>query len=166
MALHRRLIADALTSLGYEVRHIRDVSEAEVHRLAAPATIVDGVLTYASPDQQIDRGWNSARRSRDLVRRRYLGDIEVLCILDDAITVFLNVAGEVPSRGSIVMHAPASERDTFRRRTSRSVTLLLVAAVPLAAQASATAGATAATSAEPPAWAMPLNPPRLRRSTV
>ena len=53
---HRRLIADALTSLGYEVRHIRDVSEAEVHWLAAPATIVDGVLTYASPDQQIDLG--------------------------------------------------------------------------------------------------------------
>ena len=57
------------------------------------------------------------------------------------------------------MHSPASERNAFRRLTSRCVTLLLVAAVPLAAQASATAGATAATSAEPPAWAMPLNPP-------
>jgi uncharacterized protein (DUF488 family) len=55
---HRRLIADALTSLGYEVRHIRDASEAEVHRLAPPAAIVDGVLTYASPEpQQIDLGF-------------------------------------------------------------------------------------------------------------
>ena len=54
---HRRLIADVLTSLGYEVRHIRDASEAEVHRLAPPAAIVDGVLTYASPpDQQVELG--------------------------------------------------------------------------------------------------------------
>jgi uncharacterized protein (DUF488 family) len=54
---HRRLIADALTSLGYEVRHIRDASEAEVHRLAPPAALVNGVLTYASPQQpQIELG--------------------------------------------------------------------------------------------------------------
>lgn len=53
---HRRLIADALTSLGYEVRHIRDACEAEVHRLAPPAAIVDCVLTYASPDQQMQMG--------------------------------------------------------------------------------------------------------------
>jgi uncharacterized protein (DUF488 family) len=53
---HRRLIADALTSFGYEVRHIRDANEAEVHRLAPPAAIVGGVLTYASPDPQIDMG--------------------------------------------------------------------------------------------------------------
>jgi uncharacterized protein (DUF488 family) len=53
---HRRLIADALTALGHEVRHSRDASEAEVHRLAPPAAIVNGVLTYASPDRQIDLG--------------------------------------------------------------------------------------------------------------
>jgi len=54
---HRRLIADVLTSLGYEVRHIRDASEAEVHRLAPPAAVVDGVLTYASPpEQQVELG--------------------------------------------------------------------------------------------------------------
>lgn len=45
---HRRLIADVLTSLGYEVRHIRDAGEAEPHHLAPPARIVDGVLTYGS----------------------------------------------------------------------------------------------------------------------
>jgi uncharacterized protein (DUF488 family) len=56
---HRRLIADALTSLGYEVRHIRDASETEVHRLAPPAAIVGGVLTYASPEQQIELGLES-----------------------------------------------------------------------------------------------------------
>ena len=53
---HRRLIADALTALGYEVRHIRDASEAEVHRLAPPAALVNGVLTYASPQPQIELG--------------------------------------------------------------------------------------------------------------
>jgi uncharacterized protein (DUF488 family) len=51
---HRRLVADVLTSLGYEVRHIRDASEAEVHGLAPPAAIVDGVLTYALPVRQIE----------------------------------------------------------------------------------------------------------------
>jgi uncharacterized protein (DUF488 family) len=53
---HRRLIADALTALGYEVRHIRDESEPEVHRLAPPAAIVDGVLAYTSPDKQFELG--------------------------------------------------------------------------------------------------------------
>ena len=53
---HRRLVADALVSLGYEVRHIRDTSEAEMHRLAPPAIVVDGVLTYESPDRQMDLG--------------------------------------------------------------------------------------------------------------
>jgi hypothetical protein len=37
------------------VRHIRDASEAEVHRLAPPPGI-GGVLTFASPDQQIELG--------------------------------------------------------------------------------------------------------------
>ena len=51
---HRRLIADALTALGYEVRHIRDASEPEVHRLAPPASLVDGVLSYESAEPQIE----------------------------------------------------------------------------------------------------------------
>lgn len=45
---HRRLIADVLVSLGYEVIHVRDAAHAEPHRLAPPARIVDGVLTYAA----------------------------------------------------------------------------------------------------------------------
>ena len=51
---HRRLIADVLTSLGYEVRHVRDAGDAELHELAPPARLVDGVLTYASPVIQLD----------------------------------------------------------------------------------------------------------------
>ena len=45
---HRRLIADVLVSLGVEVVHLRDDRTAESHRLAPPARLVDGVLTYAS----------------------------------------------------------------------------------------------------------------------
>ena len=48
---HRRIIADVLTSLGIQVVHIRDESNAEVHELAAPARIVDGGLTYAADEQ-------------------------------------------------------------------------------------------------------------------
>lgn len=44
---HRRLIADVLTSIGLEVVHIRDESSAEQHRLAAPAHLVDGLLSYS-----------------------------------------------------------------------------------------------------------------------
>ena len=51
---HRRIIADVLASLGYEVRHIRDDGTAELHELALPARMVDGVLTYASPVVQLD----------------------------------------------------------------------------------------------------------------
>ena len=51
---HRRLIADVLVSLGYEVRHIRDAGAAELHELTPPARLVDGVLTYASPVIQLD----------------------------------------------------------------------------------------------------------------
>jgi uncharacterized protein (DUF488 family) len=51
---HRRIIADVLVSLGYEVRHIRDAGAAELHELAPPARMVDGVLTYASPVTQLD----------------------------------------------------------------------------------------------------------------
>ena len=51
---HRRIIADVLVSLRYEVRHIRDAGVAELHDLAPPARMVDGVLTYASPTLQLD----------------------------------------------------------------------------------------------------------------
>ena len=51
---HRRLIADTLTALGHEVRHIRNADATELHELAPPARIVDGVLTYASPATQLD----------------------------------------------------------------------------------------------------------------
>jgi uncharacterized protein (DUF488 family) len=51
---HRRIIADVLVSLGYEVRHIRGAGPAELHELAPPARVVDGVLTYASPVVQLD----------------------------------------------------------------------------------------------------------------
>lgn len=44
---HRRLIADVLVSLGIEVVHIRDSERSEAHRLAAPARLVRGRLTYA-----------------------------------------------------------------------------------------------------------------------
>jgi len=50
---HRRLIADVLTSLGYEVRHIQTAKPAEVHRLIDPAFVVDGVLSYAGPRQSL-----------------------------------------------------------------------------------------------------------------
>lgn len=51
---HRRLIADVLTSLDYEVRHIRDAGEAERHVLAPPARLVNGVLTYGSAERQTE----------------------------------------------------------------------------------------------------------------
>jgi uncharacterized protein (DUF488 family) len=43
---HRRLIADVLTSLDVDVVHIRDERVAEPHRLTAPASLVDGQLSY------------------------------------------------------------------------------------------------------------------------
>jgi uncharacterized protein (DUF488 family) len=51
---HRRIIADVLVSLGYEVRHIRDAATEEIHELAPPARLVDGLLSYASPVVQLD----------------------------------------------------------------------------------------------------------------
>jgi len=51
---HRRIIADVLVALGYEVRHIRDAGVAELHELAPPARMVDGVLTYAALEVQLD----------------------------------------------------------------------------------------------------------------
>jgi uncharacterized protein (DUF488 family) len=43
---HRRLIADLLVSLGYQVLHIQTEKPAEVHRIAAPARLAEGVLSY------------------------------------------------------------------------------------------------------------------------
>jgi uncharacterized protein (DUF488 family) len=51
---HRRLIADVLVSLGWDVLHIRDERTSDAHRLAAPARIVDGRLSYESPDGDVD----------------------------------------------------------------------------------------------------------------
>ena len=51
---HRRIIADVLVALGDEVRHIRDAGPADLHELAPPALVVDGILTYASPVFQLD----------------------------------------------------------------------------------------------------------------
>ena len=45
---HRRLIADVLVSLDFPVFHIRDADSVEPHRLAAPARLENGVLTYAT----------------------------------------------------------------------------------------------------------------------
>jgi uncharacterized protein (DUF488 family) len=45
---HRRIIADVLTAIGVEVIHLRDEGPGEVHRLAPPARIVRGALTYAT----------------------------------------------------------------------------------------------------------------------
>ena len=43
---HRRLIADVLVSLGYEVLHIQTEKPADPHRLIDPAHLVDGTLSY------------------------------------------------------------------------------------------------------------------------
>jgi uncharacterized protein (DUF488 family) len=44
---HRRMIADALVSLGGEVIHILDSSTTQIHRLGPPAHLVGGVLSYS-----------------------------------------------------------------------------------------------------------------------
>jgi uncharacterized protein (DUF488 family) len=46
---HRRLIADVLVSLGVRVMHIRDQRIIEEHRIASPARLVRGTLTYSAP---------------------------------------------------------------------------------------------------------------------
>lgn len=45
---HRRLIADQLTVLGVEVCHIADAAPAVPHRLAPPARLVRGCLSYGA----------------------------------------------------------------------------------------------------------------------
>jgi len=49
---HRSLIADALSVRGIEVVHIMDAKHSTVHPMTKPARVVDGRLTYASPQQQ------------------------------------------------------------------------------------------------------------------
>jgi uncharacterized protein (DUF488 family) len=44
---HRRLVADLLTSLGVAVTHIYDATKSEPHRIAPPARLIDGRLSYA-----------------------------------------------------------------------------------------------------------------------
>jgi uncharacterized protein (DUF488 family) len=50
---HRRLIADALTSLGYAVFHIRTGQAAERHQLRDPARVSEGVLSYEGNQQRL-----------------------------------------------------------------------------------------------------------------
>jgi uncharacterized protein (DUF488 family) len=45
---HRRLISDVLLTLGATVVHIRDANHSELHRLVAPARLIDGQLAYAA----------------------------------------------------------------------------------------------------------------------
>jgi uncharacterized protein (DUF488 family) len=51
---HRRIVADVLASLGVPVVHIRDARVSEPHRLAPPARIVDGHLTYQRDPRTAD----------------------------------------------------------------------------------------------------------------
>ncbi|RPH77838.1 MAG: DUF488 domain-containing protein, partial [Nitrospiraceae bacterium] len=51
---HRSLIADALVTRGWEVRHIMDPTNAKPHQLTAFALVADGALTYPTPtDSQL-----------------------------------------------------------------------------------------------------------------
>ena len=51
---HRRLIADAVLAVGYEVQHIESASRASPHRLIAPARLHDGHLTYVAEEPDLD----------------------------------------------------------------------------------------------------------------
>jgi uncharacterized protein (DUF488 family) len=51
---HRSLIADALVSRGWEVRHIMGSADAKPHQLTSFALVIDGALTYPKPtDSQL-----------------------------------------------------------------------------------------------------------------
>lgn len=52
---HRRIISDVLVTLGIDVIHIRDSTHSEHHKLAAPARLVDGQLSY-QPDSAFQLG--------------------------------------------------------------------------------------------------------------
>lgn len=47
---HRSLIADALVSRGFEVRHIMTETKADPHKLTSFATVENGLLRYPDPD--------------------------------------------------------------------------------------------------------------------
>lgn len=44
---HRRIIADVLVFLGFDVVHLQGPGPGDPHRLTLPARIGDGALTYA-----------------------------------------------------------------------------------------------------------------------
>lgn len=44
---HRRLISDVLVSLGIRVEHIMGDSKVEQHKIAPPARLADGAISYA-----------------------------------------------------------------------------------------------------------------------
>jgi uncharacterized protein (DUF488 family) len=46
---HRSLIADALLTRGWEVRHIMGPAEATLHQLTSFAQVIDGRLSYPTP---------------------------------------------------------------------------------------------------------------------
>jgi uncharacterized protein (DUF488 family) len=48
---HRRLIADALKWLGFEVIHIVGPGSTSPHRYTSPVSLVAGCLSYAAPEQ-------------------------------------------------------------------------------------------------------------------
>src|SRR4051794_9877424 len=47
---HRRLIADVLTSLGIAVEHIMNADRTELHKIAPPAQLVGGAISYTSEE--------------------------------------------------------------------------------------------------------------------
>lgn len=59
---HRRLIADVLVALGVPVEHLRDERAGEPHRLAAPARLSGGRLTYAPESDAASRRGIAAER--------------------------------------------------------------------------------------------------------
>lgn len=63
---HRRMIADVLVSLGAHVIHILDAKSAQAYRLAAPARLVRGVLTYV-PERQGNGRRPGAGAARSMV---------------------------------------------------------------------------------------------------
>jgi uncharacterized protein (DUF488 family) len=50
---HRRLISDALTARGYEVRHIQTAGSAPLHKIIPPARLVSGRLSYAADQSDL-----------------------------------------------------------------------------------------------------------------
>jgi len=45
---HRRLIADRLVAMGYDVLHIQSRGLVSPHKIIAPAAIREGKLSYAA----------------------------------------------------------------------------------------------------------------------